>query len=62
MAFYQSLADGASEVTTSFIVFATISLGTFAVLIGLAGRLVVQAVKEIREERRHRRYRSEALR
>lgn len=62
MAFYQWLADGASEVTASFIVFATISLGVFGVLFGLTGSLVVQAVKEIRDERRRRRYRSEALR
>lgn len=62
MAFYQWLADGASEVTTSFVVLATVSLGVFGALLVLTGRLVVQAVKEIGEERRHRRYRSEALR
>ena len=55
MAFYEWLADGASEVTTTFIVFATISLGTFVVFLGLTGNLVVQAVKALRAERRVRR-------
>lgn len=61
MAFYQWLADGASEVTTSFIVFATISLAVFGVLAAFTFRLVVDAVKALREERRDRRYRSRTL-
>lgn len=55
MAFYEWLADGASDVTRSFIVFATISLATFAVLLGFAIHLVLQTAKALRDERRSRR-------
>ena len=56
--FFEWLAStegGAHEVTTNFMVFATVSLLTFGVLAVITGRLVVDTWKALRDERRARR-------
>lgn len=50
-----STAGGAHEVSTNFMVFATVSLLTFGVLAVITGRLVVDTWKALRDERRARR-------
>ena len=51
-----SNADGAHEVTTNFMVFATVSLLAFGVLAVITGKLVVDTWKALRDERRERRF------
>lgn len=51
-----SAGDSAHEVTTNFMVFATVSLLVFAVLAVITGRLVVDTWKALRDERRARRF------
>ena len=56
--FFEWLAStprGAHEVSTNFMVFATLSLLTFAVQGVITGRLVVDTWKALRDERRARR-------
>ena len=50
-----STAGGAHEVSTNFMVFATVSLLTFVVLAVITGRLVVDTWKALWDERRARR-------
>lgn len=49
-----SNADGAHQVTTTFMVFATASLIAFGALAVITGKLVVDAWKALRDERRAR--------
>lgn len=51
-----SNADGAHQVTTTFVVFATVSLLAFGVLAVITGKLVVDTWKALRDERRERRF------
>ncbi len=55
MTFFEWLASTADgqhhEVTASFVAFATVSLFVFGVLLAIAGRLVVDAWRALREER-----------